>query len=186
MENQSQVEITSTQIYVIISIVILFLVGYFGYKLLLNDNSQVSLNKQVNDLSDVNLIKNNTISNESVTENVCDSLEGDLKKNCKLKTKVCENDECFYNQAVLTKNESNCFNIKDLNLRVTCTSSISYSKIIQGAVTSDDITVCEKLEVSEVIQGCRDNYNYVKAINTKDKSFCENIVNIAVKNECLK
>lgn len=185
MEDETKIEVTLTQIYIILSILLFLLLGYLFYTNLLEEDS-VDVVTDKNQV-EIELIISNLSSNETIVAiNPCDSLEGDIKQNCILKTKMCTTDDCYYNQARLTRNESNCFNIKEVNLRVTCTSSISYDDIIQLAVVNNDITLCEKLEASEVIRGCKDNYNYVKAINTKDKNLCENIENIEVKNECLK
>ncbi len=179
MEKKSQFEITPEEIYIVVSVVIFLLIAYFGYIILLKDNN--------NSNSEGKIVYFNTSENKK-TEDLsdCDSLEGSIKSSCIIKNKVCKNDDCFYNQARIKQDENECFNIKDEVLKVTCTSSIKYDTIIQGAVLEDNVAMCDTLEGSEVILGCYDNYYFAKAINTQDKSYCEKIANLGVKNECIK
>ena len=180
MEKKSQFEITPEEIYIIVSVFIFLLIAYFGYIILLKDNNTLDSEGKV-------IFFNNTLSNQKSGDlNDCESLEGNLKSSCIIKNKVCKTDDCFYNQARIEQNENHCFNIQDEKLRVTCSSSIKYDGIIQGAVINDNVLICDTLEGSEVILGCYDNYYFAKAINTQDKSYCEKIANLGVKNECVK
>lgn len=186
MEEKSQMDVNPTSVYLIVSVIILLLVGYFSYSILIKDKSSNENLGLVKDLSDSTVNSSASTSNKTIEFDECAELKGELKENCLLKKKKCTDDDCFYLQSRLTKNESNCLNIENRDRRVTCTSSIKYDTIIQSSIISQDISLCNQLEVVEVIQGCKDNYNYIQSIKTKDKSYCEKLSNTLLKDECLK
>ncbi len=154
----------------ILALILLFLIAYSIYILKYNSNS--------NSLSQTNLVI-------PVTDE-CDNLSGGLKESCKIKISVCTTDECYYNQARLTKNESECFNIADMNTRLVCTSSITQDTIFQNAIILNNLSLCDNLEDTLAKVACRDNYYIVNSINKKDKSYCLNITREVVRNECLQ
>jgi len=128
------------------------------------------------------------IINFSPNENLnpeCVGLEKNQKASCIIKNSICNTDDCYSKQAKLMLNESQCFNIVDENLRISCTSYINYNGLIQKAVLTDDILVCNQLDISGQIP-CKNNYYYVKSINNNEKVLCENIIDREdLKNECL-
>lgn len=185
VEKEKLSEVDSFHLYLIFGLVVILFAGYFIYLVVKNDSSE---NNQVGVV-----LKNQNLSygaNNSITKEVivdfCANFSGDLKESCIIKYNKCTTDECFYNQARLTRNESECFNIVNVNKRIGCTSSINHDLIIQNAVLENNVSLCDKSEIKEVVLSCYDNFYYVKSVNTKDKSLCNNIVNVKVKDECLQ
>jgi hypothetical protein len=98
---------------------------------------------------------------------------------------ICDNS-CFNSKAINNQDESLCFNIEDENIMLACTYSIKKTQILERTVFADDIDLCNNFEEAEEIAFCNDNYYIAKRFNENDLSYCSNIVDEVIKNECLK
>lgn len=116
---------------------------------------------------------------------VCDGVEEHLKETCIIKNEVCDSDECFYKQARLEKDVDICFNIADNSTRAACSLSIKHDTIFQYAVLKDNIEICNDFEQESKKLECRDNFYFVSSVNKQDTSYCLNISQEDIKNECL-
>lgn len=115
----------------------------------------------------------------------CQMYEGQLKENCLIKYKVCENDDCYFKKARTNNNLTECNNIKDEEQKIICKSVTNHDKIIQEAVLYNNITICDQIQI-EYLEQCRNNFYYVNSVNFNDKSLCQNISVEEFKNECLQ
>ena len=174
-KENSNLDIKHHEILYVILALFLFLLIYFIY---VSSNINISTEKTQTNLEYSENIENNTQIEE------CSNLEGELKTSCLIKISICKTDDCYYNQARLIQNESDCFNIVDENLRVGCSASIGYDSIVQGAVLNNNLSLCENLESAGAI-ACRNNYYYAKAVNTGNKTYCSELSVEDLKNECL-
>jgi len=115
----------------------------------------------------------------------CQMYEGQLKENCLIKYKVCENDECYFEKAKANNDLSECENIIDEEQKIICNAVTNHDKIFQEAVLYNDIKICDQIQI-EYKEQCRNNFYYANSINFNDKSLCLNISVEEFKNECLQ
>ena len=114
----------------------------------------------------------------------CRGETGSSYESCILNLKNCSSDECRYEQAVMSLDMEQCSNINSSNYRSQCVSHINHEEKFIGAVEQDDISLCEEFNTDKKITECKDNYYFVMAQNTGDKSLCNNISQEDIKNEC--
>lgn len=114
-------------------------------------------------------------------------LEKNLIESCKLELVKCnDDDDCYFDKARYEKDTQLCFNIKDETKLAGCSASIKISEIRQRAVLEDNVEICTEFETDETINFCQDNFYIANRYNKNDLSFCDNILNEVIRNECLK
>lgn len=115
----------------------------------------------------------------------CSDEKGESYESCVLNSKQCDSDKCRYEQAVLSLDMEQCSSINSSEYRSKCISHINHEEKFMGAVEQDDISLCEEFENEIKISECKDNYYFVMAQNTNDKSLCDKINQEEIKNECI-
>lgn len=116
----------------------------------------------------------------------CAGIELDAKREaCEAKLKVCSDDSCFYEKALNSRFIPDCQKIENSTLRAQCSSEVFRTDIFERAVLEDSISICEEIQDSQVLQRCKDNYYFVSSINKNDISFCDMIIQVGLKNECI-
>ncbi len=116
----------------------------------------------------------------------CAGIELDAKREaCEAKLEVCTDDSCYYQKALNSRFAPDCQLIDNSTLRAQCSSEIFRTKIFEEAVLTDSIEVCDEINEVSMFQRCRDNYYFVSSINKNDISYCDNIVQEDLRNECI-
>lgn len=145
-----------------------------------SDLQNNAIYKEIPEISFREAVESNVISN-------CDYIiEKNLIESCKLELINCNDDDCYFDKARYKMDEKLCFNIENETKIAGCSASIKISEIKQRAVLEDDIHICDEFETAETINFCKDNYYIANRFNKNDLSFCDNILNEVIKNECLK
>ena len=144
--------------------------------------SEEDFNKKIEEMTAQDL----KIIEASNGENACDTLTGEKKESCLASKKSCEDDECLLTQARVNKDEKQCLQIKDEELRATCGASVFRDRVFRDAVLKNDVSLCEAFLDDSGKKSCRDNFYYTSAKNKQDVTFCEFILDEVIKNECLQ
>lgn len=126
----------------------------------------------------------NKIVDQNNNTNSCDDVDDYLKEICKLRNKKCIDDSCFYQKARLDLNLTLCEKIINNTLMAGCMAAIKYDTIYQDSVIENNVSKCSIFDDEENQLACRDNYYYVNSVNKNNNSFCENISDEVLRNEC--
>jgi len=172
----------SHQILVIVLIFLVFLSGFFYFSYVQLDSSSLSLNKNgvpLKSLEFKDAIATKYVSNCYLIENKI------AKESCISKLEICTTDDCNFNKAFSLQDATYCYKIKKGELQSECHAKFTFNSIIIESVQFG-ISFCDKFEQKELQDYCRDNYNLVQASNFDDISFCSNIVDSSMKNNCLE
>lgn len=141
-------------------------------------------NNSLNGLANLGYLKDNSSFDKKIEES-CNHLKDDSEKTfCLLELKECDDDDCFFDKAVISGSERNCFEIRDRNLVGACSQIIKRNSLILKVHETGNLTYCNDFKDGVWVQYCRDNYYLGKAINEGNSSYCTFIVEEGMKNEC--
>lgn len=167
----------------IIVLIIYFLTTYFIF---FNHSSQEIV--PITPIIEKFEIQKNYSYNEVIDSgnvSLCNNLiETDLIEVCKIKLVQCNTDDCYFEQARFNSDETLCFNISDENLKAGCTLDIKRNQLLENALLSNNLKLCDSFEDQANINHCRDNYYIAKRFNEDNPSYCQFILNEVIKNEC--
>lgn len=122
----------------------------------------------------------------ALLDEMCSGLPAYEVDKCIVENRICEDDRCYYDKAMIFADEDYCMQIEKESLKLACGATLSRSERYERSVVTDDITVCEEFEDEAGVTRCYDNYYLAKSRNNDDMSYCSNIVDSAIKEECLK
>lgn len=95
-------------------------------------------------------------------------------------------DSCLYDLAFEDSdyNQYDCLKIKTDILRFKCLAEVNKILIFNSAVENNNLSLCNSFLSKDLLTRCHDNYYIVKAYQTKDNSYCSEIVLEDLKNAC--
>ena len=71
-------------------------------------------------------------------------------------------------------------------MKTGCSAAIKRTKILENAILNNNISNCDIFEDTENIQFCYDNFYLGKRYNEDNQEYCEKIINLELKEECIK
>ena len=98
-------------------------------------------------------------------------------------------DKYLKNLAMFNKDTGVCNEITDPEIKQNCIDETSRHSSLEDtyklAVDTEDVTKCDVLSGDDINE-CKDRYYFIMAYNTKDKSYCDSIINTITKDSCKK